>query len=171
MARQSWRDNNGREWAIILDVNAIKRVRVLLGVDLLNLVSAGADLLGRLDSDPVFLCDVAYAVCKPDADRAGVTDEMFGSAFPPDGTEQVFSAIVEAIICFFPMAKRPAIRAVVEKRLRLRDRLIDLAAAKIETVNVEAIAEEAMRLIDQLPPAFGEKSGSLPASSESTPAL
>ena len=83
---KSFTDNTGRTWTLSVTVGTIKRVRALCNVDLAGVISieSGAqpkvDLLERLGSDPVLLVDVLYAVCKPEADAKGVTDEEFGQA-------------------------------------------------------------------------------------------
>ena len=51
-------DNAGRTWTVAVNVDAIKRVRTLCNVNLLEIVEG--DLLGRLANDPILLCDVLY---------------------------------------------------------------------------------------------------------------
>ena len=48
---------------------------ILAGLDLLQVLDGS--LIDKLIRDPVLLCDVVYAVCKPEADTQ-VTDEQFG---------------------------------------------------------------------------------------------
>jgi len=63
---RTFKDNAGRVWSVQLDVAALKRVRSLLGVNLLEVIEG--KLIDRLSNDPVFLCDVLYAVVKLEAD-------------------------------------------------------------------------------------------------------
>ncbi|MCK4660506.1 MAG: hypothetical protein KAV82_13370 [Phycisphaerae bacterium] len=70
---KSFTDNAGRSSTIAINVDAIKRVRGLLDVDLLKIVEG--TLIEKLIRDPVLLCDVVYAVCKPEADAKDVSDE------------------------------------------------------------------------------------------------
>ena len=67
---KTFKDNADRTWTVQVNVDAIKRVRDLAGLDLLSAVDAA--LLEKLASDPVLLCDVVYAVCKQEADANGV---------------------------------------------------------------------------------------------------
>jgi len=71
-------NNAGRIWTVAVNVDAIKRVRSLLGAALMDEV--GGELLERLIAEPVLLWDVIYALCKPEADSEGMSDEEFGRA-------------------------------------------------------------------------------------------
>ena len=89
---RTFKDNAGRTWSLTLSVWTVKKVRDLLGVDLLDLGGESASaqkpgLLFRLISDPVLLVDVLYVVCKDQADSASVTDEQFGRAMGGDAID------------------------------------------------------------------------------------
>ena len=49
-------DSASRTWEVTVNVGAVRRVRDILGVDLMDV--AGGDLLERLADDPVLLVDV-----------------------------------------------------------------------------------------------------------------
>ena len=105
---KSFTDNTGRAWTLSVTVGTIKRVRALCNVDLVGVISieSGAqpkvDLLERLGSDPVLLVDVLYAVCKPEADAKGVSDEEFGQAMSGDAIEMATTALLDEVIDFSP---------------------------------------------------------------------
>ena len=82
---QTFRDNAGRTWTVAIDVAAIKRVRSLIGYDLLAVLDGTGTQ--ALVSDPVLLVDVLYALCRPEADRLAVTDEDFGRSMAGDAIE------------------------------------------------------------------------------------
>ncbi|MCR9218211.1 MAG: hypothetical protein NXI14_13545, partial [bacterium] len=77
---RTFKDNQGREWTVEITVAAIKRVRGLAGVDLMEVLEGSNGLIEKLVRDPVLLCDVIYAACKPQADERQVTDETFGAS-------------------------------------------------------------------------------------------
>lgn len=54
---KTFNDNAGRTWTIAVNVDAVKRVRDLLGEDLLDV----KQILERLTIDPILLCDVVYS--------------------------------------------------------------------------------------------------------------
>ena len=116
---KTFTDNKGRTWTLEVTVATVKRVRGLCKVDLNSIVELdknnkpSAELLERLSSDPVLLVDVLYAVCKPQADKLGVTDEDFGEAMAGDAIEYATSALLEEIIDFFPEAKRFVMRKIL----------------------------------------------------------
>ena len=100
---RTFKDNAGRTWTISLTVSAVKRVRDLAKIDLLDL--ANGRVIERLSADPVTLCDALYAACKPQADAEGITDEAFGEAMAGDAIEHASKALVEELIQFFPNAR------------------------------------------------------------------
>ena len=76
----SFKDSANRDWIVSLNVDAIKRVKALLQIDLTKPTEGDPPLLIRLGIDVILLCDVLYAVCKPDCDQRSITDEQFGQA-------------------------------------------------------------------------------------------
>ncbi len=65
---RAFKDSTGRTWSIEINVAALKRIRGLAGVDLMQVVEGTGGLIEKLIRDPVLLCDVVYALCKPEAD-------------------------------------------------------------------------------------------------------
>ena len=131
---KSFTDNKGRTWTLEVTVATVKRVRALCKVDLYSIVELdknnkpSAELLERLSSDPVLLVDVLFAVCKPQADKLGITDEDFGEAMAGDAIEHATNALLEEIIDFFPEAKR----VVMQRILSASRRFSDAARKKLE---------------------------------------
>lgn len=124
---KTFRDNKRRVWTLEVNVAAIKRVRGLCKVDLNSIVEVDSEnrptarLLEQLSSDPVLLVDVLYAICKPDADKQGVTDEEFGEAMAGDAIEQATEALLDEIVDFFPSARRQVMRKILNATRRFED--------------------------------------------------
>jgi hypothetical protein len=136
---KTFRDTAGREWAIAVDVNAIKRVQKTpiefldepLKVNLLAIVEPDSDLLKKLAEYPPLVCDIAYALCKPQCDAKDVSDEEFGRAMGGDVLEKVLEAIIEETIDFFPQARRTVLRRVLEKSQVFAEKVKTLTAARL----------------------------------------
>lgn len=101
-----FKDANGREWAVEINVGQAKRVRASLQVDLPALVAGRADGLGELLDDPIRLVDVLYVLCRDQAQKAGISDEQFGCGLGGDTLAQATDALVESLVDFFPDPKR-----------------------------------------------------------------
>ena len=159
---KTFTDNAGRTWTIAINVDAIKRVRGLLDIDLLEIVEG--KLIEKLIRDPVLLCDVVYAVCKPEADAKGVSDEEFGRAMAGDAIELATKALLEDLVGFSPSPRdRANLQRVLETTWRVMDKARDLVEARLDSVNVEKVVQQALATV-------GNSSGAVPASSESSPA-
>jgi len=161
---RTFRDNAGRSWNLALNVYAVKKVRDLLGLDLLDLGGSdkpGEGLLYRLIADPVLLVDVLYVVCRDQADSASVTDEQFGRAMGGDAIDAATRAFLEELADFTPSPRdRARARKVIEATWKLIDRAQDLLDAKAEK-ELPAAIEAAMSVL-------GSSSTSSPASSASS---
>ena len=155
-------DNAGRVWTVAINVNAIKRVRALANVNLLEVIEG--TLLERLIRDPVLLCDVAYAVCKPEADKVGVSDEEFGQAMAGDAIDHATKALLEELVGFSPSRQgRANLQRILETTWRVMDKAHEAVAARIDSGEIERAAE-------QLLATSSGSSGNSPASLESSPA-
>jgi hypothetical protein len=146
---KTFTDNAGRTWTVAINVNAIKRVKGLTGVNLLDVVNGDADprdggLLGRLSSDPILLCDILYAVCKPEADPRNVSDEDFGRAMAGDAIDAGTTALLEELVDFFPQAKRRVLDKALRKLRSLEARVIDLAERRLDSPQIDRAMEQAM---------------------------
>lgn len=124
---KTFNDNAARSWTVQVNVDAIKRVRDLAQVNLLEVVEG--KLLERLISDPILLCDVIYCLCKPEADTKNVSDVDFGRAMAGDAIDGATTALLEELVDFFPQAKR----RVLAKALAKLQKLQTAALAAVET--------------------------------------
>ena len=124
---KTFNDNAARSWTVQVNVDAIKRVRDLAQVNLLEVVEG--KLLERLISDPILLCDVIYCLCKPEADTKNVSDADFGRAMAGDAIDGATTALLEDLVDFFPQAKR----RVLAKALAKLQKLQTAALAAVET--------------------------------------
>lgn len=155
---RDFKDNTGRTWSVQIDVDAVRRVRTALQ---LNLVAADFEgTLKRLLDDPVLLCDAIYIVCKPRADADRVSPEDFGRAMAGDVIEQATKAFLEELANFTPNPRdRARVHEVLKAMWTLAERIRDRADRE---------TAEAIRKADQ-GATSGPSSSSSPGSSESTP--
>jgi hypothetical protein len=165
---KTFNDNAGRTWTVAINVDAIKRVRSLLQVNLLEAVEG--KLIERLATDPVLLCDVLYVLCKPEADAKGVSDEDFGRAMAGDAIEAGTTALLEELVDFFPPAKRRVLAKALAKLKTLEAKAVQLADQRLDDPNLDRQLEQILagaKLPERTP---GGSSGNSPASSASSPA-
>lgn len=124
---RSFVDRNGRSWSVVINIGAVKRVRALCELNLLELISVDENgktdskTLDRLSGDIVLLVDVLYAVCKPEADKLGITDEQFGEAMSGDVIESASRVLLDEVVDFFPEAKRRVFRKVLDATRRFEE--------------------------------------------------
>jgi hypothetical protein len=156
---KTFKDNEGREWLVSVDVAAIKRCRELLEEDLLDV----QQVLERLMIDPILLCDVVFVVCKPQADERGISDEQFARAMGGEAIARAKRALVEDLVDFFPdQADRENLRAAVEKYNQMATRARQMIRVRLDSPRLSQEIEAALSSV-------GDSFGNSPESSASTP--
>jgi hypothetical protein len=141
---RTFQDAAGRTWTIAVNVDAVKRVRDLLKEDLLDIER----VLPRLLLDPILLCDVVYAVCKPQADAERVTDVDFGRAMAGQTIAQAKAALIEELVDFFPeQSQRETLRLAIEKYGQLNQKAAELIKAKLQRTDLPPEIEAALTAI------------------------
>lgn len=153
-------DTAGRTWTIALTIDAAKRVKGLLDVNLLELEAGDPPLLTRLGTNVILLCDVIFALVKPQADAAGVTDEQFGAALGGEAILAAQTALYEELVHFFRGLGRSDLAKAVEAQRRMIDMAVSRIETRIDKLDLEAAIETTL----------GESYTNSQASSASTPA-
>lgn len=162
---RQFKDNAGRTWTVDINVATLKRVRGLTGVDLMQVIEG--TLIEKFIRDPVLLCDVVYAVCKPEADLAKVSDEEFGKAMAGDAIEAATGAVLDELISFCPSPRdRANLGRVLQATNRVMEKARDVTEKRIETLTSEG---ELDKLVNRLLETSGSSSTSAPEPSASTP--
>lgn len=157
-------DNAGRSWGININVDAIRRVRDLVSVDLLEAVEG--KLIERLVGDPILLCDVIYALCKSEADHRGVSDTEFGTAMAGDAIDHATSSLLEELVDFFPKGRRQLLCKALEKFRQLEIKANSLVDQQLDDPRAERkVLQELKERLSALTTS-GDSSGSLQASPE-----
>jgi len=157
---RTFKDSAGRTWPVSLTVDAIRRVRSLLNVDLCNLLDGDPPLLARLELDPVLLCDVLFALLKLEADAQSVSDVAFGLAMGGDCLTLAQDALFQELADFFRQRRRMDLAKAIQKQSQLVAAAVRTAESKVEAISEEAAVASI----------FGNSSGNSLASLESTPA-
>jgi hypothetical protein len=161
---RKFQDTRGRTWLLAIHAPAIKRVRALLGVDLME--AAGSGLLTRMGMDVVLLVDVLYALCEPQAREMGVGDVEFGESLDGDAIDAATDAFLDELMGFF--RKRP--RLLLKRSLERGAQLMEMGLTKAGQALESGRLDEALALAstDGTP---GASSTSAPASPASTPEI
>ena len=123
-------DNAGRTWTVAINVDAIKRVKSLLSVNLLDAVEG--KLIEQFITDPILLCDVLYVLCKPEADARAVSDEDFGRAMAGDAIDAGTTCLLEELVDFFPSGKRRLLAKALSKLRMYQAKAVELANKRLD---------------------------------------
>ncbi|MBN2559918.1 MAG: hypothetical protein JXQ75_03185 [Phycisphaerae bacterium] len=157
-------DTKNRTWNLSLTLGAAKRVRDLLGINLLEPEAGDPPLLTRLGTDPILLLDVIYCLVEPQAQKDGVSDVEFGESLGGDAVLQAQQALYEELIDFFRRSGRTDRAEALATQQRVIALAIQRTLTEIEGMDLEASLAQA-----GLGPTHGSSSTNSPASSASSP--
>ncbi len=157
----TFHDKAGNRWDLSLNINAIRRVKNVCGVNLLRLLDE-PQMLNDLSADAIAFVDTLYAICKPQADERGITDEMFGEQFDGAVIESASTTFLAAVVDFFPGARRAMLQKVHDRAMLQVSR----QEARLQTALTDGTIDRAM---DQAT-ADGDSSGESQAPPASIPA-
>ena len=146
---QSFTDTAGRDWTVAINVNAVKRVKAALSIDLLEAIKG--PLIEDFVENPVLLCDTLFVLCQEQADAKGVDSEAFGKAMGGDALDHAVAAFLEALVGFSPGPRRALLTKTLTKIETIRRMGVEHANQVLEGDHFER--ETAARLAELAPPA------------------
>ena len=132
---KTFSDNAGRTWTLAVNVDAVRRVRSIVNVDLLEAVEG--KLIEKLVGDPILLCDVIYVICKPEADQRSVSDEDFGRSMAGDAIDHATTSLLEELVDFFPKSRRALLTKALGKFRQLETKAIQLVDKQLDDPMLE----------------------------------
>lgn len=171
---KTFKDNSGRNWTLAIDVNALKRCRKLVDVDLLAIDQGEPQILAiRLELDAVLLCDVLWALLKPDAEGMSppVTDEDFGRGMGGTPLKQAREALNEELTDFFLQLGRQDLANVLTTQKAYMKLALDRKSKQLAGLDLAALLLKSQKERPQplpAPEADGSKLTSVPELLEST---
>ncbi len=160
---RTFMDNTGRPWTVAINVDSIKRVKSLLGVDLMATVEGG--LLEQLVGNPILLCDIVFALVKPEADAKNVTDEDFGRSMGGDAIDNATTAVLEDLVDFFPSRRRSLLQTALAKLRSMESAVIKRAEDRLNGPEMDKLMTDALNDLSSAGTQPGIVSGSAPESS------
>jgi hypothetical protein len=120
-----------------MTIDSVKRVRDLLGVNLVEPEAGDPPLLTRLGTDEILLCDVVFCLIKPQADTLNVSDEDFGRALGGDAILAAQTALYEELVDFFLKRGRPDRAKAVAAQKKMIEMAIERVKIKLDAMNPE----------------------------------
>lgn len=149
-------DTEGKEWNVHINVDTLRRVKSMLDVNLMDMLKGG--LFERLSSDVIFVCDLLYVVCKPQADQRSISSAQFGETLRGDVIEKAVDAMLEDFLNFCPNARdRKNLATALAKSRMITDEVRTKIGEVLENIDPKTLLNSQLN-----------RSGSAPASSVST---
>lgn len=134
---KSFKDSEGREWAIRINIGTVRRVKDEIGVNLSEVADGDPPLMQKLQGDITLFCDVLRAILKPDADKAGIDEAAFWDRLGGDAIKSAYDAFWQELADFFLNLGRRDMATAIQKQQAMIGVAVKLATARIEEIDVE----------------------------------
>ncbi|AQT67949.1 hypothetical protein STSP2_01101 [Anaerohalosphaera lusitana] len=138
---KTFTDSSDRTWSINLNIDSAKRVRDLLGVNLLEPENGDPPLLTRLGTDEILLCDVIYCLCKPQADQLNVSDQQFGQSMGGETILAAQKAFYEELIDFFQKRGRRDRAKAVAAQAKVIETAIRTIEQRVDAIDIDKLID------------------------------
>lgn len=152
-------DSEKRPYTLSINLGGVKRVRSVLGVDLMTPYEDNPLVGGRKPVDLVAIIDVIYLLARDDADKHGLTDEQWAAAMGGEQMDAAVAMFYQEWERFFRSLNRPDAAGVIQKTRELMQRAISEAIKRVEAIDLGKVVAGA----------FGNTSSESAASSAGTP--
>lgn len=114
-----------------LNVELSERIHKALGINLDDILDDPEAFTRLLFAKPGKLVQLVWMFCEDQAAKKGVAEENFGRLFDGDTLEAAVSAVVDAVIGFFPKARgREEIRKGLPRALQKMERVANRAVVR-----------------------------------------
>ena len=140
----SFADSTGNTWIINITIGAAKRVRDLAGVDLLALTEGDPPLMTHLETDIALLCDVIFAIVRPQAEKININDTQFAELLGGEVIRTAHDAFWSALLDFFRSLGREDTARAIEKQNELLQAVVRASRERIEAISTAEVIGEAI---------------------------
>lgn len=151
-----FKDKNGQEWQLILNVLQMKRIRSLLGIDLVNVITLDKegmvkiDLVDKIANDPCLLVDILWVLVEQQARVLNITDEEFGAALAGDTIDNATKAFLDELVDFFPGAKRLFLKKAIDLARKYSEKMVATLEQALTNPELDKRVEASMLLSTSL---------------------
>jgi len=132
---QQFKDSKNNNWEVTLDIAAAKRVRDLVGVDILAPEAGDVPLQTRIGTEVMLMVDIIYAIIRPQLDKMQIDDVAFGGLLGGDAIISAQTALYSEMINFFQQCGRQDRVSALGKQQQLIDLSIKEAETQIEAID------------------------------------
>lgn len=143
-------DSLGRSWIVSLDFAAAKRIKASVKITNeaseeipFDIIDAGAIglTMQALRSRYLTVGETMYAICRPQADQKGVTEEQFLEGVVGDSLDDAADVIEDELVSFFPRSLREVAKVMFRKAKEVRAKALQQAAENLDQAIEDSLAE------------------------------
>ena len=143
----SWTDCKGKVWPCKITYGSVDDVRDAMTIDLLEIADDDGALFKEIRTKKAMLTNVMYCLAVSNGETA--TEKEFHRGIDGDSFGAMDDAFVESILDFTQPEMRAALRAMVERTNKMKEKAILRFAKSVENLNLDAVVENMGAKADQ----------------------
>jgi len=159
---------DGSAFVIEISMATVKRVRQLLGVNVLDILGTGEELGGYI-TDDVKTVDVLCAICRPQLEAKHMSDEDFGRGFDQEALVNATNTLMDEVANFFREPRKGLVKQAIAKARALsaemERRQVAAAERALSALDLETLLETHMKPGSGLPASSASSRGRSPSAS------
>jgi len=143
-------DTKNRPWVLKVTIGKIRKIRDTLGIDINDALDPTKTIIDNMANDPVLMFDVIYLCCEEQLAQKGVSLEDFSESISGDTIVGASSALVNAILDFFPGGKTEVIRESLALKEKMMKRIKKKAMKSLTNLTDQDLENAIDKMADQL---------------------
>lgn len=143
----TFKDANGKEWSIHLDVTVTRKIRSSTNVDLHML---DKDSITRLTTNDETLVDVLYVICEDQIKAEGLDAKGFACCLIGETLDDACDALMSEVVFITRRNRKQVVATAWEKTKAAEEKLTGKQMQVLNSGVIEKKAEEAMQELDTL---------------------
>jgi hypothetical protein len=142
----SFKDTEGREWVLRVDVNSVRSIRDKYKIDLQKVWNS-EDERRRLD-DVCTMIDVVHELCTEQAAKRSLSQDDFGAAMGGDAIDAARLALQNAILAFYPKNSREIYQRLLDSEREVERQAINKVQGAIDDGLITKMIANEMDVLD-----------------------
>lgn len=138
---KTFKDTQGRQWNISINLGTAMAIKDSLGIDLLQPEAGDPPLLTRIGTDEILLGQILCGLLEDQFEKHNLTAKDVRMSFDGDTLLAAQKAFYEEMVDFFLARGRTDRSKAVAAQMKLIDKAIEAIENKVDEIDIDALVD------------------------------
>jgi hypothetical protein len=138
---KTFKDTQGRQWNISINLGTAMAIKDSLGIDLLQPEAGDPPLLTRIGTDEILLGQILCGLLEDQFEKHNLTAKDVRMSFDGDTLLAAQKAFYEEMVDFFLARGRTDRSKAVAAQMKLIDKAITAIENKVDEIDIDALVD------------------------------